>query len=220
MFFRKAVKDSKETVLSTGTPATATIVRMREGGHINHQPVITLELEVQLPDAAPYQATTEGLLPHLVLSRLEPGATVPVRVASHDTTRVFIDENAMMGVPETETGRRLKAKPDAITLAYVIEHGTPARVRVRKVRNYGVKTPDGRDPALIFKLEVQLPGEEPYRAKVILRTPQQAIAQVVAGSELPGRVLPGDRRHVVIDWVAAGLASDDWLHRASAPTAG
>ena len=212
----KLLERSKTAVLSTGIAGSGTIVRIREGGPIvNDRPTIELELDVALPSTPPYRATARGRLPRVVLGRLALGETIPVRVATDDRSRVVVDEHALLGTPPDEVGYRVKAKPGAVTMADVIAHGEAATLRLRKVSNPGMRTPDGRDPVLVLHLEVLVPGSKPYRARVGQRTPETALTHMVSGAELPGRVLPGNRRHVAVDWVAAGLASAEWVGQTS-----
>jgi hypothetical protein len=212
----KLLERSKTAVLSTGIAARGTIVRIREGGPIvNDRPTIELELDVELPSSPPYRATARGRLPRVLHGRLALGETIPVRVSTGDRSRVVVDEHALLGTPADEVGYRVKAKPGALTMADVIARGEPATLRLRKVSNPGMRTPDGRDPVLVLHVEVEIPGRKPYRARVGQRTPETPLTHVVSGAELPGRVLPDNRRHVAVDWVAAGLASPDWVGHTS-----
>lgn len=205
----KLLERSKTAVLSGGIAGQGTIIRIREGGPIvNDRPTIELELEITIPSTAPYRATARGRLPRVVMGRLALGETVPVRVAGDDYSRVFVDEHALLGTPGEEVGYRVKAKPGAVTMADVIAQGVPATVHLRKVSNLGMRSPDGRDPVLVLKAEVLVPGRKPYRVKFGQRTPEAALTRLVAGAELPGRV---HDKHVAIDFVAAGLATPDWV---------
>ena len=122
----------------------------------------------------------------MVLGRLALGETIPVRVATDDRSRVVVDEHALLGTPPDEVGYRVKAKPGAVTMADVIARGASATLRLRKVSNPGMRTPDGRDPVLVLHLEVLVPGSKPYRVRVGQRTPETALTHVVAGAEFPG----------------------------------
>ena len=212
----KLLERSKSAVLSTGIAGQGTIVRIREGGPIvNDRPTIELELDVEIPSTPAYRATARGRLPRVVLGRLALGEPIPVRVSTGDRSHVVVDEHALLGTPQDEVGYRVKAKPGAVTMADVIARGVPATVHLRKVANLGMRSPDGRDPVLVLKAEVHVPGRKPNRVKFAQRTPEAALTQLVAGAEFPGRVLPDNDKLVVIDFVAAGLASPDWVRQTS-----
>ena len=202
----------KGTVLRDGLEAQARIVSLREGGpYVNDEPTYTLELHVQVPDRPVYTATARGRLPRLVVSRLAPEAVIPVRVDPQDASKVVVDEHAMLGTTAADTGYRIKPKDGAITMADVIERGVPARVRLRKVRDLGMRSPDGRDAVILLTVDVELPGEKPFKTRVAQRTPPDAVERLVEGAEFPGRVLPENHKHVVLDWLAAGLATPAWI---------
>lgn len=85
----------------TGLAGQATIVSLREGGpYINDRPTITMELDVVLPGRAGYRAEAKQPVGRLVIGRLHPGATIPVRVDPKDVAKVVVDEPAMSGRPE------------------------------------------------------------------------------------------------------------------------
>ena len=75
---------------------------LSEGGpYVNQRPTITMELEVELPGSGPYKAQARQSVGRLVIGRLEPGATIPVRVDPSDHAKVTVDEPAMLGQPNT-----------------------------------------------------------------------------------------------------------------------
>ena len=79
-------------------PAQATIVTVREGGpYVNGRPTITMELDVALPGHDQYRAQARQVVGRLVIGRLQPGATVPVRVDPEELANVVVDEPAMLG---------------------------------------------------------------------------------------------------------------------------
>lgn len=87
-----------------GLSGQATIVSLREGGpYVNQRPTITMELEVQLPGREPYSAQAQQPVGRLVIGRLQPGATIPVRVDPEDLANVSVDEPAMLGQPDAPT---------------------------------------------------------------------------------------------------------------------
>src|SRR4051812_11465501 len=83
-----------------GLAGRAQIVTLSEGGpYVNQRPTITMDLDVELPGRKPYRAQARQQVGRLVVGRLEPGATVPVRVDPEDDAKVVVDEPAMLGQP-------------------------------------------------------------------------------------------------------------------------
>lgn len=88
-------------VEATGLAGEATIADLREGGpYVNQRPTITLELDVSLPGRQIYRAQARQTVGRLVIGRLQPGATIPVRVDPENLAKVILDEPAMLGGPE------------------------------------------------------------------------------------------------------------------------
>jgi hypothetical protein len=82
----------------TGLTGEATILSLREGGpYVNQRPTITMELDVELPGRERYRAQARQSVRRLVIGRLHPGATIPVRVDPKDLASVSVDEPAMLG---------------------------------------------------------------------------------------------------------------------------
>ena len=95
----KRLFGSDETEVDVvGLAGQAQIVSLSEGGpYVNQRPTITLALDVTLPGRKPYRAQARQVVGRLVIGRLEPGATIPVRVDPDDNTQVSVDEPAMLG---------------------------------------------------------------------------------------------------------------------------
>lgn len=76
-----------------GVPAQAEILSIRESGlTINHDPVITLDVEVRPTDRPPYKATIKRLLvSRLEIPQFQPGNVIPVRFDPKDPSRVSFD---------------------------------------------------------------------------------------------------------------------------------
>jgi hypothetical protein len=89
-----------------GLAGEATVVSLREGGpYVNQRPTITMELDVELPGRQPYKAQARQSVGRLVIGRLQPGATIPVRVDPEDLASVSVDEPAMLGQPDASVER-------------------------------------------------------------------------------------------------------------------
>src|SRR3954470_22196048 len=81
-----------------GVAGQAQIVSLSEGGpYVNQRPTITMALDVTLPGREPYRAQAKQTVGRLVIGRLQPGATIPVRVDADDDAKVTVDEPALLG---------------------------------------------------------------------------------------------------------------------------
>ena len=84
-----------------GLSGQATIVSLSEGGpYVNQRPTITMELDVEIPTHERYRAQARQPVGRLVIGRLQPGTTIPVRVDPNDHAKVVVDEPAMLGQPD------------------------------------------------------------------------------------------------------------------------
>ena len=97
-FFSKLFGGDETKVEPAGESAQATIVSLSESGpYVNDRPTITMELDVELPGSTRYRAQARQVVGRLIIGRLQPGATIPVRVDPDDPARVTVDEPAMLG---------------------------------------------------------------------------------------------------------------------------
>lgn len=98
---RRIFGTDETAVEVTGLTGQATIVSLHERGpYVNQRPTITIELDVELPAREPYRAEARQPVGRLVIGRLQPGATIPVRVDPEDPQKVVVDEPAMLGLPD------------------------------------------------------------------------------------------------------------------------
>jgi hypothetical protein len=75
-----------------GTPTRARVVDLKTTGtRINQSPEVDLELEVTLPDQAPYRVTVRRYISVLSVPRVQPDCMLDVRVDPNDRTKVAID---------------------------------------------------------------------------------------------------------------------------------
>ena len=96
--FRRLFGGDETAVEAEGLPGQATIVSLRESGpYVNQRPTITMELDVVLAGGARYRAQASQVVGRLVIGRLQPGATIPVRADPADHAKVSVDEPAMLG---------------------------------------------------------------------------------------------------------------------------
>jgi hypothetical protein len=69
----------------------AQVVAVRDAqAQINYQPLLEIDLLVSGATGAKYPVTLHQSVPHAALSRIQPGATVPVRVSVDDPQAVFL----------------------------------------------------------------------------------------------------------------------------------
>lgn len=69
----------------------AQVVAVRDlQAQINYQPLLEIELLVSGPTGARYPATLRQPIAHAALPRIQPGATVPVRVRVDDPQAVYL----------------------------------------------------------------------------------------------------------------------------------
>ena len=80
-----------QRTLQTGTPASATVLSLRDtGGRLNSNPAIEFQLEVQPPDGLVYTATTRAIISTVNLLRFQPGARIAVKFDPSDRSSVAI----------------------------------------------------------------------------------------------------------------------------------
>ncbi len=81
-------------LLATGIPAAATITGLTQTGmYLNDQPQVSMDLTVNLPGRAPYQAKHHEFVPLILLGRLTSGAPLSVRVDPANPQRLAVDWN-------------------------------------------------------------------------------------------------------------------------------
>jgi hypothetical protein len=69
----------------------AQVVAVRDAhAQINYQPLLEIDLLVSGATGAKYPVTLHQSVPHAALARIQPGATVPVRVSVDDPQAVFL----------------------------------------------------------------------------------------------------------------------------------
>jgi hypothetical protein len=77
---------------TNGIDATATVTAVRQqGGMVNFQPMVELDLTVMAPGNPPYPLTVTQVVPQTQLALLQPGASLKVKVDQSDPSAVWID---------------------------------------------------------------------------------------------------------------------------------
>lgn len=76
---------------TTGMPATATIISVREtGAYVNNLPNVELQLMVNAAGRPPYPATHTSLVPLTGIGQLRPGAEVAIHFDPLHPTRLTV----------------------------------------------------------------------------------------------------------------------------------
>lgn len=79
-------------VAADGVDGTATVMSATQtGALVNYNPAVQLELLVTVPGGPPYPVSLQTVVQQIQLARVQPGATLPVRVARSDRSLVTID---------------------------------------------------------------------------------------------------------------------------------
>jgi hypothetical protein len=91
---RELTGDPSRRLLKSGQPGWAKITHAKESGSysgVGNDPVITFTLRVTVPDRPEYEVKHRQWVPHLLLSRAQPGGVVAVKVDPDDAKAVAID---------------------------------------------------------------------------------------------------------------------------------
>ena len=83
----------RSQILRRGSPAQATILKVRDtGNRYNDQPEVFLLLEVRPKDRAPFQAKVEMIISPVYIPQFQPGKVVSVRYDPKDLSKVAVAE--------------------------------------------------------------------------------------------------------------------------------
>lgn len=75
-----------------GIEGTATVTAVRPtNGAINLQPIVQIDMTVMAEGRAPYPVTVEQVVPQVSLARVQPGASLRVKVDPSDPQAVWLD---------------------------------------------------------------------------------------------------------------------------------
>lgn len=78
-------------IRAIGLPAQARVLDLHDTGvSVNDDPIVGFELEVLPEHGAPYPARTRARVSRLHLSRVQPGAVLPVAIDPDDPARVAL----------------------------------------------------------------------------------------------------------------------------------
>lgn len=158
------------------------------------QRICIFQVEVALDDTKPYTATSRQRIPVWTMAQIQPGATVvAVRVDANDPSRFAIDWDTpapTVRLPQTAANG---------SAADVLARGEACRVIVQQFQDLGMTNPAGL-PIYAFALTVIPATGNAYQAQVGNPVPNEAMAFIFPGSQLPAKVMPGDPNSIAIDW--------------------
>ena len=182
-------------VQPTGTTITTGNVEQR---------ICVFQVEVALDDTKPYMATSRQRIPMWTMAQIQPGATVvAVRVDANDPSRMAIDWDT-----PAPTVRLPQAAANG-SAGDVLARGDACRVIVQQFQDLGMTNPAGL-PIYAFALTVIPANGNAYQAQVGNPVPNEVMAFLFPGSQLPAKVMPGEPNSIAIDWasvVASARAS-------------
>lgn len=83
--------DQRSQLAATGTPAHAQLLQVQQtGAMVNFNPEVVVLLQVQHPTLGSYRAQTKVVVPQLAIPRMQPGASVPVRISPTNPADVAV----------------------------------------------------------------------------------------------------------------------------------
>ncbi|MFN2545760.1 MAG: hypothetical protein ABR600_14480 [Actinomycetota bacterium] len=87
-----AQQQATAALLASGVPATATVNQYRDTGMtVNENPSVEMDLTVQMDGHEPQHVVHTEMVPRLLIPRLAPGGSLPVRVDAMDPSKIAID---------------------------------------------------------------------------------------------------------------------------------
>ncbi len=85
-------RSTKGGLLGTGLAGRATVMGVADTGTgVNANPLVELQLQLEVEGRAPIVITHRTVVPRLVVGRLAPGTSLPVWVDHRDPTKLEID---------------------------------------------------------------------------------------------------------------------------------
>jgi hypothetical protein len=87
IYFYRNQRKKAEALMAAGTQGEATILSLQDTGmFINNNPRVTVQLEIRMPNMAPYQLTKTMTVPIIRLAQVQTGSVVQVMVDMSDPT--------------------------------------------------------------------------------------------------------------------------------------
>lgn len=166
-------------VKKTGVEATATILSIWDTGmRINDNPQVGLELQVQPPYGAPFQAKVTQTVSIVQLAQFQPGTQLNVKYDSSNPSRVAIVSvvtggimgGAAMGAPGA--GNLMNPQQtEQMLMQYqaasdqILKTGLQARAKILQYLPLGINV-NGNNPVVNLVVEVQPVSRAPFTAQV------------------------------------------------------
>lgn len=205
-------------LLATGVAGTALIISVRDTGVTVNElnAVFELELDVTLPGAPTYRATTKVTVGRVSFGTVQPGMVVAVKVDASDHSRVAVD---WAGTQPVGAGGRVAATADDRLIdvsgmdepvritgrskgSDIVAAGTPTTGTIvavaatgRTADEFGTEMLDSvvefDDPIVMMELDVSGP-DGVFRTKGLYRVPDGKSHHLVLGATVPVAYLPDD----------------------------
>ena len=87
IYFYRNNRKKAEALMAVGTQGEATILALQDTGmFINNNPRVNLQLEIRMPNIAPYQITKTATIPIIRMAQVQTGSVVQVMVDMSDPT--------------------------------------------------------------------------------------------------------------------------------------
>lgn len=207
LVYRVAVKPAMEysRILKTGTQATATILSLAETGtRINNQPLVKIELEVNMPGSSPYTTVTRSVISYFQASQFQPGNMIPVMVDKQNKMKVVIIREADMPNPLTNASQEqveeLKGKLEEMEKENnrIRAIGIYCKAIVTQYTPMGVNV-NGNNPLVTLDIQV-LPENAPaFPATVKGVIAVASVSKYQPGEEIFVKYDPADKTKVSIE---------------------
>ncbi len=87
IYFYRNQRKKAEALMAVGTQGEATVLALQDTGmYINNNPRVLLQLEIHMPNMAPYQIAKTMTVPIIRLAQVQTGSIVQVMVDMSDPT--------------------------------------------------------------------------------------------------------------------------------------
>jgi len=218
-----------DVVLASGHSGTASITGVTQTGmYLNEQPQIKMGLLVTLPGQQPYPAEHTEFVPMILLARVQPGATLPVRVNPIDPSKVAIDwqrstnstlmpaasgsgmdeslgqvQQALGGgaadVPQTfATPDQANYTIDQLR-AWLRANGIEAQARIEFLEDSGKIVGDER--LYTMEMTLMVPGSSPEKlTRSAAMVPLTAMPKLQQGMTIPVKVAAENHQLLTVEW--------------------
>jgi hypothetical protein len=208
-----------QRVRAQGVPGQATILGMRQTGvHVNEQPQIELQLQVQDQMYGSRQVTMKEYVPLMMLGALSSGRPLPVKVDPANPNNVVIEwESALsggmpMGAPMQAgaSAMPMTPPPGADSTQYdpqarqaekqrLLATGITGTATVTSARATGEVDSEGR-PVYDLMLTIQIPGRQPMQGPSRTGVPPERVEQLEVGDTVTIKADASNPTVMTIDW--------------------